>query len=66
MTPRLAADGLVADDIANAVVDAQHEPREQDEGPNTVVAEGATARHRLVLAERVQRVAKSGHVKAVA
>ena len=41
----LAANGLVVNDVVNAAVDAQCEAREEDEGLNTMIVEGATASH---------------------
>ncbi len=48
---RKAANGAVAHQVIDAVVDAEGEGREEDEAAHIEVTESATARHEFMLSE---------------
>ncbi len=60
---REAADGSLANQVVDTVVDVEGEGGKEDEAANVKVAEGATLGHELVFVKGVERSAEGGDVE---
>ena len=60
----MAANGAVAENVVNGIIDAKAEGWEEDVGANIEVAEGATAWHAFMFAKGIKRPAEAWACRA--